>query len=173
MQLDRNELYKALQNEALARCRYELYAEIAHAEGLHYFAKILEETSRNELSHVREFMTILGLLGNTRTNLETAIMNEKDESTLVYPKLSEAAKVDGELNTARLLQQIGKIEERHSIRFEQLAKLLDEDSVYRREKKILWKCRTCGYIYEGLEPPKKCPGCQSSKECYEPADFSI
>lgn len=173
MQLDKKEIFKALQNEALARCRYELYAEIAHEEGLHYFAKILEETAHNELSHVRELMSILNLLGNTRSNLSTAIANESKETEEIYPKLSGLAKADGDLNMARLFQQIGKIEERHKERFEKLETLLEEDSVYKRTKVIRWKCRTCGYIYEGLEPPKKCPGCQSSKESYEPEDFSI
>jgi len=173
MQLDQLELMNALKNEALARCKYELYAEIAHAEGLHYFGKILEETSRNELSHVREIMRVLGLLNSTKENLSTAIEAEKDESISIYPGLQEAALVENQLDTARLFQQIAKIEARHLERFERLSNLLENDSVYKRDIEITWKCRVCGYVYIGQEPPNKCPGCQSSKENYEPADFSI
>ena len=42
MPLDRQDIIKALQNEALARCQYEIYAQIARDEGLHYFAKVLD-----------------------------------------------------------------------------------------------------------------------------------
>ena len=173
MQYDKNEIHKALMNEAFARCKYEIYAEIAHAEGLHYFGKILEETANNELSHVREIMRVLGLIKPTKENLTTAIEAESEESERIYPDLQKAALIENQLDTARLFQQIAKIEARHLERFQRLAQLLESDQVYQRQFEITWKCRTCGYIYIGKEPPSKCPGCQSSKECYEPADFSI
>lgn len=173
MQYDERDIKNALMNEALARCKYELYAEIAHSEGLHYFGKILEETANNELSHVREIMRVLGLLKSTKENLKTAIKSESEESQTIYPNLQKAALVENKLDTARLFQQIGKIEARHLERFQRLEALLDSDSAYKRDIAITWKCRTCGYIYIGKEPPTKCPGCQSSKEYYEPADFSI
>ena len=173
MQYEEREIQKALLNEALARCKYELYAEIAHAEGLHYFGKILEETANNELSHVREIMGVLGLLKTTKENLSSAIESETLESQSIYPDLQEAALVENKLDTARLFQQIGKIEARHLERFQRLEDLLESGSVYKRDIEITWKCRTCGYIHIGKEPPTKCPGCQSSRECYEPSDFSI
>ena len=113
MQLTRKDIETAMKNEAFARCRYELYAEQARAEGLHYFAKILEETAKNELSHFREFMQILGDLKDTKTNLQTAIADEDAEAENLYPALQQDAMADGELNTARLFQQIAKIEARH------------------------------------------------------------
>lgn len=171
--LNRQQLMNVLQGEAMARCRYELYAEIAREEGLHYFAKILEETAGNERSHVRELMKLLGLLGTTLTNLDTAIQNETLEATAIYPNLQDEAIAEGDLNTARLFQQITKIEARHKERFEKLHTLLDNDQVFKRAEAILWKCRVCGYVHEGMEPPKKCPGCQSLQNCFEPNDFSI
>lgn len=173
MLLDKKAIYEVAKNEAFARCRYEIFAEIAHEEGLHYFAKILEETARNELSHFREFMNVLGLIKDTKNNLEAAILSETDESDSIYPKLQSDAMADGEFETARLFQQIAKIEARHKERLEKLSEILANDSVYRRTKKIRWKCRTCGYIHEALSPPAKCPGCQSTKQAYEPEDFSV
>lgn len=169
----RDEMYNVLLEEALASCRYQLFAEQADKEGLHYLAKIFRETSVNELSHVRELMNILELVQDTKVNLEVAIQNEKLESTTTYPSLQELAIADNELNTARFFQQLSKIEEQHRKRFEQLLDLLQEGNLYRREEPILWKCRTCGYIHNGTEPPKKCPGCQSTYQCFEPEDFSV
>ena len=171
--MDRRKLMEILEGEAMARCRYEIYGEIARREGLHYYAKIFEETARNELSHVRELMTMLGLSGSTISNLETASQNEALEATRIYPGLSEDSVVAGDLDTARFFQQVAKIEQRHLERFEKLHELLENDSVFHRDKAIIWKCRVCGYIHEGTQPPKKCPSCRSTQNCFEPDDFSI
>lgn len=171
--IDKKEIMEVMKNEAFARCRYEIYAEIARSQGLHYYAKVLEEISRNELSHFREFMRIIKSNGDTLNNLKTAINDENKESTEIYPKFYQDAMIDGELNTARLFQQIAKIENMHKEKLEKLAHLLENDSVYKRDIKIRWKCRTCGYIHDGTEPPNKCPGCQSGKNFYEPEDFSV
>jgi len=171
--LDKNAILQAAKNEAFARCRYEVFAQVAREEGLHYFAKILEETARNELSHFKEFMMILGLIGDTQINLKAAIKSESEESEKIYPLLHKQSMSDGQLDTARLFQQIGKIEKRHKERLERLSVILAEDSVYRREKKIKWKCRVCGYVHEATSPPNMCPGCQSKIDAYEPEDFSV
>lgn len=171
--LDNKDILEVMKNEAYARCRYEIYAEIARVQGLHYFAKVLEELAINELSHFREFMRILNLRGDTVENLKTAMMDEESESSQIYPRLYQDAMADGQLNTARLFQQIGKIENIHRERLEKLADLLEKDSPFRREIDIKWKCITCGYVHEGKEPPKKCPGCQSGQNYYEPEDFLL
>jgi len=31
-----------------------------------------------------------------------------------------------------------------------------------------WKCRVCGYIHEGTEPPDECPVCGAPKEMFDP-----
>jgi predicted nucleic acid-binding Zn-ribbon protein len=30
----------------------------------------------------------------------------------------------------------------------------------------MWKCGSCGYVWDGEEPPEKCPKCGSRKEKY-------
>jgi rubrerythrin len=171
--LEDKEILEVMKNEAYARCRYEIFAEIAREQGLLYYAKVLEEIAFNELSHFREFMRILNLRGDTLENLKTAVIDEEDESTSIYPKLYQDAMVDGKLNTARLFQQITKIEALHKERLDKLADLLETDSVFKRDINIKWKCLTCGYVHEGKEPPNKCPGCQSGQNFYEPEDFLL
>jgi nitrite reductase (NADH) large subunit len=34
----------------------------------------------------------------------------------------------------------------------------------------VWRCRVCGYLHEGDEPPDECPVCSAGKEEFEPAD---
>lgn len=73
MLLDKNDIVTAMRNEAYARCRYEVFAEIAKEKGLHYFAKVLKETADNELSHFKEFMRILDLIASITDSPLTAI----------------------------------------------------------------------------------------------------
>ncbi|MEW5818859.1 MAG: rubredoxin-like domain-containing protein, partial [Cyanobacteriota bacterium] len=49
----------------------------------------------------------------------------------------------------------------------------ENGTVFKRETPIKWKCGLCGYIYEGKEPPPKCPCCKHPKEYYEPANLDI
>lgn len=168
-----HEIYQVLINEAFAKFRYEIYAEVAREEGLHYYAKILEETARNEFSHGKEIFGILNGIGSTYENLKIAIESERNEAEYLYPRLSEQSISEGDLNMARLFKQIALIEQRHMERLNKLLDLMENDSVYKRDNPIRWKCRVCGYIYIGMEPPKKCPGCQSDLSSYEPEDFSI
>jgi rubrerythrin len=49
-----------------------------------------------------------------------------------------------------------------------LLEMVEKGTVYKRNKPIRWKCSKCGYIYEGTQPPKKCPSCHHAKEFYEP-----
>lgn len=171
--VDKNKLIKVLHEEAMASVRYSIYAEIAESEGLHYYSKIFKETSRNEQSHCKEIMKLLGNIKTTKYNLDTAIENESNEASRIYPDLQKEALGEGELNTARLFQQISKIEKGHKERFEHLRDLLNNEAVFRRDESIIWKCKICGYIHQGNEPPQKCPACQSSYNSFEPEDFSI
>lgn len=33
-----------------------------------------------------------------------------------------------------------------------------------------WKCKVCGYIHDGEEPPEQCPRCGAKKEQFEECD---
>ncbi|MEG1710288.1 MAG: rubredoxin [Clostridia bacterium] len=33
-----------------------------------------------------------------------------------------------------------------------------------------WRCKVCGYVHEGKEPPEQCPICFASKEEFEKID---
>lgn len=46
---------------------------------------------------------------------------------------------------------------------------LGHDSSGKKRTKH-WKCRVCGYVHEGLEPPDECPVCGASKDMFDPVD---
>jgi len=166
-------LKAAFIGESQARNRYIWYAEIARKEGFHYIAKIFEEIADNEKYHAQEEYRLLYGEKETAENLKEAIAGEEYESEEMYPKFAQEAEVEGENAAAILFTQIAKIEKYHSERFKHLLKLVETGSVFKREKPIKWKCSICGYTYDGVEPPNRCPYCKRPREYYEPANLDV
>jgi rubrerythrin len=48
-----------------------------------------------------------------------------------------------------------------------LSRITDGD-FFRRDGKIWWQCRNCGYIVEAEEAPKACPACLHPQSYFEP-----
>ena len=36
-----------------------------------------------------------------------------------------------------------------------------------------WRCKICGYIHEGSEPPEVCPLCCADKDQFEPMEGDV
>ena len=151
----------------------KFFADIARGEGLEYFARIFEEIAKNEEAHTREIFLLLKAYGSTRDNLINAIETEQAECENTFPELEFESIKKGDLDAARIFKQIGKIDNKHMKKFKRLLVMLDNDTVYKREKPIIWKCGICGYEHEGTSPPEKCPACRNLKEYYIPNDIFI
>jgi len=100
--------------------------------------------------------------------LKEALEGEVHETMTMYPTFAREAEEEGNTEAAQLFSQIAKIEKEHGERYKKLLKMVEEGTVYKREKPIRWKCSVCGFIYEGKEPPAKCPCCKHPREYYEP-----
>jgi rubrerythrin len=85
----------------------------------------------------------------------------------LYPNFEETAKEEGFKEVAKSFEEIAEVEERHEKRFRKLLENVLNSIVFRREEKISWKCRNCGYVHIGKEPPKICPACQHPQSYYE------
>lgn len=166
-------LKTAFAGESEARNRYAFYAEIARKEGFHYIAKIFEETAENEKFHALEELKLLLAEPTTRENLAAAVGSENYESEEMYPRFAREAELEGHQAAAILFAQIAKIEKHHRQRFSKLLALVENQMVFKRDAAIKWKCSVCGYVYEGTEPPPRCPYCKHAREYYEPANLDI
>ena len=163
----------AFSGESRARNKYAYFAEVARQEGYHYIAKIFEEISENEKYHAIEELKLLYGETTTLQNLKAAVQGETYESEEMYPKFAVEADQEGYREACILFSQIAKIEKQHRERFEALLKMVENGTVYAREKPVRWKCSKCGYTIEGTEPPKRCPYCKVSREYYEPANLDV
>lgn len=173
-------LLKAFAGESQARNRYSYFASQARKEGYEQIAAIFEETSDNEKEHAKVFFKYLqggdveitasypgGVIGKTKENLLAAAEGEKMEWGSLYPDFAETAEKEGFPDVARSFLFIAKVEASHEKRYRTLLNNIKENVVFKREKKVRWKCRNCGYIHEGSEPPNQCPACQHPLGYYE------
>jgi rubrerythrin len=163
----------AFAGESQARNKYTYFAEKAREEGYHYIARIFEETALNEMNHAKDHFKLLGGVRTTEENLKAAMSGENYETVDMYPQFAEDAEAEGKTEAAILFKMIGKIESHHRERYKKLLEMVQNGTVFKREKPIKWKCSVCGYTVEGTEPPPKCPACKNPREFYEPASLDF
>lgn len=85
----------------------------------------------------------------------------------MYPGFAEVAEGEGFLEIAAVFRAIAVAERQHEKRYLALLENLEMDRVFKREKVVRWRCRNCGYIYEGTEAPEKCPACAHPQAYFE------
>ncbi len=165
-------LLKAFAGESQARMRYDFFAKVAKKEGLEQMSGIFAETALNEKQHAKRFFKFLeggsveitatypaGKINSTLENLKAAAEGENEEWTKLYPNAAKIADEEGFAEIANAFRMIAKVEEAHEARYRKLYENLESGVVFKRNGKIVWKCRNCGYLHEGEIAPDKCPAC--------------
>jgi rubrerythrin len=173
-------LLAAFAGESQARNRYTFFASQAKKEGFEQIAAIFLETADNEKEHAKRFFKFLeggnveitasfpaGIIGTTKDNLKAAAAGENEEHTKLYPEFAAIAKEEGFPAIAAAFRSIAVVEKHHEARYLKLLKAVEEGKVFKREKIVRWKCRNCGYIHEGKNPPVKCPACEHPESYFE------
>ncbi|MEW6397684.1 MAG: rubrerythrin [Bacillota bacterium] len=162
-------LKAALSGESEARSRYTFFASVARKEGFEQIAAVFVDTAENEKEHAKLWARALGLIGDTPANLEAAAQGEYYEWTAMYRDFAREAREEGFGEIARLFEEVAEVERAHEERYRQLLARVREGTVFRRAEPIRWRCRNCGYVYEGTEAPEVCPACAHPRAFYEPA----
>jgi rubrerythrin len=173
-------LLKAFAGESQARMRYDYFASQAKKEGLEQIAALFEETALNEKEHAKRFFKFLeggmveitaaypaGIIGTTLENLKAAADGENEEWTELYPEFARIAEEEGFKLVAMVFKQIAKVEKHHEERYRKLYENLETGKVFKRDGKVIWKCRNCGLIHEGSVAPQKCPACDHPQSYFE------
>lgn len=174
-------LLAAFAGESQARNRYDYFASVARKEGYVQIAMIFEETALNEKEHAKRFFKFLeggeveinaaypaGKIGTTAENLLAAANGENYEWTTMYQNFADEAEKEGFPEIAQVFRNIAIVEKQHEKRYRALLKNIETKSVFKKDKKIWWKCNNCGFIYEGEEAPINCPACAHPQAYFEP-----
>lgn len=181
-------LTKAFIGESQARNRYTFYAKIAKKEGFEQISEIFLITAENEKEHAKWIFRLINnikkksgenldeikveasaptTLSDTKENLKSAIAGENYEYTKMYPEFADIAEKEGFPEIATRLRAIAIAEKHHEYRYKKLLAELEGNTVFKKEKKVYWVCRKCGYVHEGEEPPEECPSCSHPKNYFE------
>jgi len=173
-------LLKAFAGESQARNRYTFFASVAKKEGYEQISAIFQETADNEKEHAKVFFNYLkggdveitasypaGKTGTTAENLLEAANGEKMEWGTVYPQFEKTAKQEGFNEIAQSFKEIAEVEQHHEERYRKLLNNIQNKKVFNKDKVVKWKCRNCGYVYEGKDALKICPACKHPQAFYE------
>lgn len=173
-------LLKAFAGESQARNRYTYFSSQAKKEGLEQISWIFADTADNEKEHAKRFFKFLeggdleitssfpaGAIGSTAENLKAAAAGENWEWSTLYPGFADVAEEEGFKEIARIFREISKAEVGHEKRYLALLKNVENGQVFQKTTTGKWRCRNCGYISEGTEPPHECPACAHPRDYQE------
>ncbi len=170
----------AFAGESQARNRYSFYASKAKNEGLVQVSAIFEETADQEKEHAKRLFKLLeggevvitgsypaGTIASTYDNLLAAAAGEHHEHTSMYPEFAKVARDEGFDAIATIFEAIAVAEKQHEKRYRDLADNLKAGRVFKRDGKVIWRCRNCGYLHESEQAPKVCPACAHPQAHFE------
>lgn len=170
----------AFCGESQARNRYTYFASQAKKDGYVQIQHIFEETADQEKEHAKRLFKLLeggevevtatfpaGVIGTTIENLQEAAAGENYEHTTMYPEFAATAREEGFANIADIFLAIGVAEKQHEKRYRDLLTNIENGRVFKRDEKVTWRCRNCGYVHEGEEAPEVCAACAHAMAHFE------
>ena len=173
-------LLKAFAGESQARNRYTYFASQAGKDGFVQIQAIFQETADQEKEHAKRFFKFLeggdlqitatfpaGCIGDTKANLKAAADGENHEWGHMYPEFAKTAREEGFEPVAKTFEAVSVAEKYHEARYRGFLKNLEEGKVFKKSKKVTWRCINCGYNHEGDAAPEACPACAHPKAYFE------
>jgi len=173
-------LLTAFAGESQARNRYTYFASKAKKEGFVQIASIFEETANQEKEHAKRLFKFLeggeveiqaafpaGVIGSTAENLKAAAGGEHYEWENMYPEFAGIAREEGFEKIAKAFAAIAVAEKQHEKRYLGLLANVENGTVFKKDRKVVWRCRNCGYLHEGEEAPDECLACAHPQAHFE------
>ena len=173
-------LLMTFAGESQARMRYTYFSSVAKKEGFEQIAAIFMETAEQEREHAKRMFKWLeggmveitatypaGVIGNTMENLRAAAAGEHEEWADDYPMFADIADEEGFPEIAAMYRNISIAEKGHEERYLALLKNIEEHTVFKKDGKVFWQCRNCGFIIEAEEAPLACPACVHPQGYFE------
>lgn len=128
-------LKAAFAGESQANRRYTWMSQVAEKEGLPEVAGLFKHSADGETGHALKHLMFLaekagdpatGLpLGNTLTNLRSAVAGETYEYTDMYPEFARVAREEGFTEIAAWFETLAKVERFHAGRFQEALEKLE------------------------------------------------
>jgi rubrerythrin len=173
-------LMMAFVLESQAIQKYQWFAKVANKEGFQQMEQIFLETAEQKKSHCKtifrflegcEVQLSMKLLAEpiktTHENLLAAIKAEQEQEEQLFSVFEQTAWEEEFKQIATKLKLFRQIKKFYQSRFQALANNIQEEKVFKKNKKVKWICRKCGLIYESDRALKNCPGCEHPQAYFE------
>jgi rubrerythrin len=170
----------AFAGESQARNRYTYFASQAKKDGYVQISEIFTETANQEKEHAKRLFKLLeggeveitaafpaGVIGTTPENLKESAAGENYEYTDMYPGFAKVASEEGFEEIAEIFKAIAVAEKQHEKRYLALAANIANNTVFKKDQPVVWRCRNCGYLHEGEGAPEECPACAHPQAHFE------
>jgi len=158
--------------ESQANTRYHFFANKAEDDGYIQIADIFKEVADQEFEHALRFFKffnggeleitatfLTGVIKATYDNLIASANLENNVHTKLYPGFAAVAREENFERAAETWDAISIAEKQHEKSFLALAQNIKSGKIFKRNEKVIWHCRNCGYLHEGTDAPDKCPAC--------------
>ena len=175
-------LAKSYAGESQAYIRYKFIEYGARLQGYKTLAEMIDNIVFNEFNHARMFYTFIQQASDEpienidissgypfkekwdlEENLRLASEDEELEETEIYPEYLRVAREEGFEEIAKLYEDIIQVESCHKKLLKDLYTQLSTGTLYKKTKKVKWKCADCGYEAEGKEAWDECPLCKAKQ----------
>jgi len=170
----------AFAGESQARNRYTYFASQAKKDGYVQISEIFTETANQEKEHAKRLFKLLeggevevtaafpaGVIGTTPDNLKESAAGENYEYTDMYPGFAKIAIEEGLEEIAEIFTAIAVAEKQHEKRYLALAANIANNTVFKKDTSVVWRCRNCGYLHEGDSALEECPACDHPQAHFE------
>ena len=170
----------AFAGESQARNRYTYFASQAKKDGYVQISEIFTETANQEKEHAKRLFKLLeggevevtaafpaGVIGTTPDNLKESAAGENYEYTDMYPGFAKTAVEEGLEEIAEIFTAIAVAEKQHEKRYLALAANIANNTVFKKDTSVVWRCRNCGYLHEGDSALEECPACAHPQAHFE------
>ena len=157
-------LQAAFAGESQANRKYLFFADKADSEGQKGIARLFRAAAEAETVHARNHLTVLGGIGATKDNLQTAIGGENYEFTQMYPEFIKQAQAESNKQAERSFDLANKVEQIHHGLYQKASQALESGAAL--EDKPYFVCQFCGNTVLG-EAPETCPICGAPRSKFK------
>ena len=174
-------LARAYSSECQSVVRYKFIEYGARMQKLNTLAEIVDKIVYNEFNHARIFYTKIQDASDEQIdnidmsggspfrekwdltdNLRLAAIDEEKEIT-AYRSFAKTAEKEGFAEIAKLFNDVAEIEKLHKKTFTDLHEQMKNDTMFKKDKKVKWKCVACGYEDQSEKAWDTCPVCQAKQ----------
>lgn len=159
--MTKSNLESAFAGESMAHMKYSIFADKAREEGFNNVARLFEAIAFAERVHAANHLRVLGGIGQSTNNLQTAIDGETFEVEEMYPAYRVVAESQEEKGAIVSMTYALEAEKIHAAMYTEAKQAVEAGKDI--EPRDIFICSVCGYTGYG-EPPDVCPVCKAKKE---------